>query len=73
MTITETTSQAEIRRWTEIIGRDQTNGIDRLRRYVCSMGLGRKFGQTAEEHIAGRELTEFVSWSREQTNPGHLA
>lgn len=64
MPITETTSQAEIRRWTDILARDQTNGIDRLRLYVASMIGSRKPGQSAEEQIASRDLTEFVAWAR---------
>lgn len=67
---TETNSQSEIRRWSEIIVRDQVNGIDRLRNYICSMALGRKFGQSMEVHIAERELTEFVAWARKLTQPG---
>lgn len=64
MPITETTSQAEIRRWTDIMARDRVNGLDRLRSYLCSMTLGRKFRQSPEEYIASRDLTEFVAWAR---------
>lgn len=61
-------SQREIERWTDILQRNYMGeGIDRLRRYVCSMGLGRDFGQSVEEHIENRKLTEFIAWSRKQS------
>ena len=45
----ENKSSWEIERWTEIL--DRTNDDQRLRRYLCSLTLGRDFKETSDAYF----------------------
>ena len=63
-----TTSETMIARWTKIL-ETSNEGVDRLRRYLCSLVLGREFGEDTEAYYARMEYTQFVNWARQYTRP----
>lgn len=59
-------SEHAIQRWTEIIEKTGSAGVERLRKYICSLSLGRNFRETCEAFFEREGLTEFNNWAMEQ-------
>ena len=65
-----TASQTEIVRWERIIGMlDRKDGVERLRKYVCSLLGSRPYGLDLGTYLEKRGLTHFYRWSRDITHP----
>lgn len=61
----------EILRWQEIIDRNlhgpnEATGLDRLRTYVCSLMLGRDFGEDVEDYFDRTHRRQFYDWAMTQ-------
>lgn len=57
-------SKLEIERWTKIL--EKTGDLERLRRYLGSLVLGREFGETWESYAERQGLVEFEEWANEK-------
>ena len=58
------THDFEIDRWTRIIKRQGNKGIERMKTYLCSLSLGRDFGEDVTDYFERKGLTEFRGWAR---------
>lgn len=60
---TENLSAEMIAQWTPRIAAQ--DGKQRLARFVCSLVLGREFGESAEAYFQRRGFTAFIAWAQE--------
>ena len=61
-------TQAKIEKWTRILDNDvsgpnHSTARDRLRAHICSLALGRKFGESADVYIERAGYAPFVKWA----------
>ena len=65
-------SQMEIDKWSRIIehdihGPNHATAVDRLRAYVCSLYLGRDFGETCDAYMERTGMVDFEFWANSIT------
>jgi len=58
-------SREEIARWTGIIKKTGSRGVERLRRYLGSLALGRDFDETMEAYLERKGLVAFDEWAQD--------
>jgi len=56
-------SGTEIKKWSSIINSQNEAGRVRLRIYLCSLALGRKFGESCEAFLERKDLDRFYDWA----------
>ena len=59
-----TRSRLEVTKWSSILASQGDKGRERLRSYLCSLALGRDFGETCEDYDKRKGLVEFTTWAR---------
>jgi len=64
----ENRSQSEIKKWTKILNRPNSDGENRLRRYLASLALGRNFREKVNDYYERRGLTNFINWAYDRLN-----
>ena len=64
-------TQAEIEKWTRILerniaGPNHRTAQERLSAYLCSLSLGREFGEAVDAYFERRGFVEFKDWAKIQ-------